>query len=622
MIQDNRENEVANSVKNPEAGKQLKTNVGISTPKSVSRPTTSKSTTKSLSTPKNLFSPGPSVNGRDAAKFAKLQGTAERIRKVQSLKEKWAKEKEVSAQVNKEKRAHELRRLQDEADAAAAARKKAIDAERSYELLEKQREKELLAASLEERTQLARDLQEKAKAKRRISMFLNGKLRTAAAKKDAELKAKAQQEYINELSDRRTDYLQLRQAKIREEQGRRDSMMNRTLMAQKHREAEQEMERKAAEEEAALLDMRHLNFQDDMKFKQELDKRRRESMMSRTEMAQKHREAEQAMEKKAADEEAALLETRHLNFQDDAKAKQELEKRRRESMMSRTQMAQKHREAEQEMEKKAADEEAALLEMRHLNFQDDVQFKQELDKRRRDSMMGRTEMARKHREVEQEMERQAAKEEAALLETRQFNFQDDAKARLEEEQQRRMSMAGRLDHWREEKRAAQTEVYATRECEKDLLRSRQLDHQDMQEYKKSLVVRDRQSLAGRLQKWREQKEDPDVKVLAAAVERELQEQELEDVRAYRLKLEQERRESLAYRLEKARKDKTFEAGQTALKAIVEEEERKLADFDRQDVRQYREKLAEDRRRSIQWRNEAEVRPFICCPSHCSISLCA
>lgn len=444
MIQENRENETSNITKLSESSKGMKVNTGMCTPKSVSRPASAKSTSKSLFTPKNLFSPGSSVSGREAAKLAKLQSTAERIRKVNSLKDKWAKEKELHAQLNKEKRANELRKLQEQTDAAASARKKAIDADRTYELMEKQREKELLAASLEERAQLARDLAEQAKARRRISMFVNNQIRKAAVKKEAELKAKEQQELLCELADRRTDFLQIRQAKEQQEHNRRESMANRTLRAQELRE------------------------------------------------------------------------------------------------------------------------------------------------------------------VEAELARQKAEEEAALLETRQLNWQDDAKAKQQLEQQRRMSMAGRLDHWREQKHTEQTMQAAAKNEELDLLRTRQLDHQDVQEYKKSLVQRDRQSLAGRLQKWREQREDPGVKAMAAAIERELQAQELEDVRNHRAKLEQQRRESLAYRLEKARKDKTFEAGQNALRAIVEEEERKLAEYDRQDVKQYRAKLAEDRRRSMQFRNEAEV----------------
>ena len=70
--------------------------------------------------------------------------------------------------------------------------------------------------------------------------------------------------------------------------------------------------------------------------------------------------------------------------------------------------------------------------------------------------------------------------------------------------------------------------------------------------------------------------------------------------------EDEGRESLAFRLEKARKDRTFEAGQHALSQIIEEEERKLQEYDRQDVKNYRARLLEDRRRSMQYRNEIEV----------------
>ena len=460
MINENTENETSNIVAKPveNAGKTFKTastpklkgsTTGVQTPKSQIRPTSSRSTTKSITTPVVLFSPTNSISssttsGREVAKLAKIQSTAERIQKVNSLKEKWAMEKEIKAQLNKEKKTMELKKLQDETDAAALLRKKAIDAERTYELLEKQRQRELLASSLEDRNQLAKELEKQAKAKRRISVFLNTKLRNAALEKEAVLKSQKEQELVSELADRRLDFLQVRQAKAREEKNRRESMANRGLTAQQQREAEEKLAKQTEEEEASLLEMRH------------------------------------------------------KNWEDDAKAKQIAEQRRRESM------------------------------------------------------------------------------------------------------------AGRLDLWREQKQVVQAEISAAKAAEKDLLTTKQLDHQDVQKYKKLQVMRDRKSLAGRLQKWREQKVDPGVQAVADSIERELQEQAYEDVKNYREMLATQRRDSLAYRLEKAKKDQTFEAGKLALQQIVEEEERKLEAYDRQDVQNYRQRLMEDRRQSVQFRNQSEV----------------
>ena len=440
--------------------KQKSANGTMVTPKSQSRPVSA----KSLTTPVALFS--PAASGRELAKLAKIQSTAERIKKVNSLKEKWSKERDIKAQLNKEKKAHDFKKIQDDADAAAALRKKAIDAERTYELLEKQRQKDMLSASLEERNQLAKDLEAKAKAKRRISVFLNSKLRNDALKNEAMMKTQKQQETVSELSDRRIDFLQLRQAKEREEQRRRESMANHTMTAQQHREAEERMAKQVAAEEAALLEMR------------------------------------------------------------------------------------------------------------------------------------------------------------------QKNAEDDRKAKQAAEQQRRASMAGRLDHWREQKQVEQSEFTATKEQELDLLKTRHLDHQDVQQYKNEEVQRDRKSLAGRLQKWREEKVDPGIQRMADSIERELQEEALKDVKEHQAKLERERRSSLAFRLEKARKDRAYDAGLLALKSVVEEAEAKIHQADREDVQGYRQRLIEDRRASIQFRNETAVRilflEYSCkkqCSKHCRLQHC-
>ena len=75
-------------------------NVVLATKKSHTTPLKPSSTTASLTTAPNTPS-----SSREAAIQAKIQSTAERIKKVASLKDKWAKEKERKMQSHREKRA-------------------------------------------------------------------------------------------------------------------------------------------------------------------------------------------------------------------------------------------------------------------------------------------------------------------------------------------------------------------------------------------------------------------------------------------------------------------------------------------------------------------------------------
>jgi hypothetical protein len=136
------------------------------------------------------------------------------------------------------------------------------------------------------------------------------------------------------------------------------------------------------------------------------------------------------------------------------------------------------------------------------------------------------------------------------------------------------------------------------------------DWKDIQSYKENQAKHDRESLAGRLQKWKEeteleakqrrQQEEVD------QINRELAFQEYEDMRAYERQMRENRRQSLAYRLDKAKKDKDFEKGQQALQQACYEEEVRLRHYERLDVQKYQEELRQARRQSLQYRNAVAV----------------
>ena len=92
----------------------------------------------------------------------------------------------------------------------------------------------------------------------------------------------------------------------------------------------------------------------------------------------------------------------------------------------------------------------------------------------------------------------------------------------------------------------------------------------------------------------------------AEIERELKQQEIEDLKRYEESTKDERRKSLAYRLDKAHKDKDFDEGQKALQGFIEKEELRLREQDRADVATYRKALQEARRKSLEYRNQSEV----------------
>ena len=134
-----------------------KTAVVVKTP---ARPLSTKvSIFQTPSTPSVAVSATPGSTAREAAKTAKLLSTAEKSKKTKELKERWAKDKEEHLQRNAEKKEADRQRVQEASLAAAAQRKREIDANKALAERQKQAEKELLAASHESRKQVAVDLE-------------------------------------------------------------------------------------------------------------------------------------------------------------------------------------------------------------------------------------------------------------------------------------------------------------------------------------------------------------------------------------------------------------------------------------------------------------------------------
>lgn len=437
------------------AGPIITPRTAISTPKqNAQRPKTASSCSKINRTPFSPLSTSGSASSfasndaREAAKMAKEASTIDRINKVQQMKEKWALEKERKAALHKERRQQELRKLTEDSTAAAELRRKQLEKKREFEEKEKQQKHEELSSSLKARAQLAADLEKQAKAKRRISMFLNKKLRNAAAEKEAKLQIQKKQEEIELLSSRRLDFLEIREAKKDEEARRRESMHNRVVMGQEEKKRLEELERLRMEEEKSLL------------------------------------------------------------------------------------------------------------EFRHANWVDDHQIKAEEERSRRESLCNRSEIWRTQKERERELEKAREEEELSLLKKREEDWKDVQRYKQQEARQRRESLAGRLDKWREEKK-------------------------------------------------NEQKKHID-STLVEQMERELEQQALKDVQAYHESMKESRRQSLAYRLDKAKKDKDYEVGQKALQQMVNEELRRIEEADRQDVMNYRQRILDARRQSLEYRNQTEV----------------
>lgn len=119
------------------------------------------------------------------------------------------------------------------------------------------------------------------------------------------------------------------------------------------------------------------------------------------------------------------------------------------------------------------------------------------------------------------------------------------------------------------------------------------------------------TLAGRWLKYRQDRSIEDQLRLQEEemmeYEIEIKRQTYEDVAKYVQNQKNMKRVSLAYRLEKAKKDRDFDKGKQDLNKWLDIEEQRLRQQDRLDVEEYYKKIENARRVSLEYRNQLEVR---------------
>lgn len=337
-------------------------------------------------------------------------------------------------------------------------------------------------------------------------------------------------------------------------------------------------------------------------------KRQQENMSAASEqrrvLAEKRRDA---MEKQKEQERKVLQASLEAASQLSKDLAENMKARRRQSTLLKTEILRRQEAKTKEIAAAKKTEEDSLNQSKREDMLAVREAKKQAEMKRRQSMAAKTEVARQIKEVESNIAMEAKEQEKSLLDFRYSAWVGEKEYKKNEEAKRRESMVGRLDAWRTHK-SMDNELKQREHHENiEYLDSKRLDWQSRNEMKSQEALDRRQSLALRLQTWRDQNAQIKLsKIEEAEAERynnELKAQEREDVLNYKQQCNEDRRSSLAHRLATAREDKNWERGQAALLAIAAEESRQLQAEDIANLAAYKQKQEEERRNSLQFRNE-------------------
>ena len=310
----------------------------------------------------------------------------------------------------------------------------------------KQAEKELLESSVTARTQQSQALDHQEKERRRKSILLNKDIIKAARDREIKKQRKLKEEQDSLLSDRRLDYLQIRESKKIEEERRRESLVFRGEEAKKQRE---------------IMDLKKINqinqLKDSIAFRKELvtgndvvkkeeAERRRASLAFRREIWLKHRQFEDEKRRKKVAEEQQELAIKREEWTDVQTFKTMETQAKRASLEKRLEAWRLQRHNCSPGVWGAVDEddvEKTEREMKVLEALEMANYRKKVEESRKESLLFRASAAKQEREWEQKQREAEKEKERVERKIAEAEREDVKKYQLQLEEARRKSLAFR-----------------------------------------------------------------------------------------------------------------------------------------------------------------------------------
>ena len=177
--------------------------------------------------------------------------------------------------------------------------------------------------------------------------------------------------------------------------------------------------------------------------------------------------------------------------------------KRRQSILINTEILLKAKVNHNKIQRNQKEYEIDLLESKRIDYLKLREAKSLEDDKRRESLFHRGEALQIQKKKLAEIKEIETDNEKSIIESRYDNWKDIEAYKKTEELRKRESMAGRLNQWKVQREIEKNLNDYDKDYEIDLMESRHEDWKDIEEYKKSQLQRDRESLAGRLDKWRQ-----------------------------------------------------------------------------------------------------------------------
>eukprot|EP00579_Thalassiosira_antarctica_P030433 CAMPEP_0202032354 /NCGR_PEP_ID=MMETSP0905-20130828/65485_1 /ASSEMBLY_ACC=CAM_ASM_000554 /TAXON_ID=420261 /ORGANISM="Thalassiosira antarctica, Strain CCMP982" /LENGTH=921 /DNA_ID=CAMNT_0048596213 /DNA_START=89 /DNA_END=2854 /DNA_ORIENTATION=+ len=456
-----------------------------------------------------------------------------------------------------------------------------------------------------------RTLKEQEDMRRRMSTDTRAKLRKNHQEGKERMKLVSIQEDQAHFEDRHESSVAVRNAKSDNAEKRRNSFAFRNGDARRIRELFSEKAASKMHEEHESCELKWAGERDADDYKRQMAQERRDSLAFRNTEGRRIRDFEGQIKSDENHNEHESFELKWSSERDADDYKKQMDKERRDSLASRNVDGKRIRDFEGQVKADEHHNEHESYELKWAGERDADDYKKQMNEERRDSLAFRNAEGGRIRDLESQMKAGAQRDEHESYELNWAGERDGDEYKKQMAQQRRDSLAFRNA---EGKRIQGLESRMKSDSQQEEHESNELKwagERDADDYRKKMAQERRESLAFRNAEGKRIRElEGQLKSYAQQEEHESNELKWageRDADDYRKKMAQERRESLAFRNAEGKRIRELEGQLKSYAQQEEHESNELKWAGERDADDYKKKMDEEKRESLNFRNQEAAR---------------
>ena len=546
-------------------------------------------------------------NSLNAVRNARQYSQRSKTKNTTQIRDEWKEDTQKALQMQQEieKNRHEILHLQKQLSSQNSREKaRRAQASRMKKVYEIDQEVKF-------KSEVYRDhqdtIREEAAVKRRHSALVKEKIRKNHRQGQQKLREREAEELQAISAERHAATVAGMEFQKNYSKQRRMSYAFRNGDARRIRQIHAQMEAERLQKQHENFELQRQAASDVDKYRQKMEEERRLSYAARNQRARQVRQEEMARQSEKAAQEHESFELWCLANGDVDEYKKEMERQRRESLANRNSEAARRRKLESELRSQELAAQHSSFELKWAGERDASEYQKQMDQLRRDSLAFRNKEGGRIRDLDNQLKSESQQAQAESYQLKWDGERDAEAYKKQQQEEKRMSLELRNKEGKRirdlEQQLHCSEIQARQESNE----LKWAGDRDAEEYRKFLAQQEREDLAFR-NRERQKHSQVMQELQSIAHEKEVESLVLKwagenDAQEYLRKLEQERRESLQLRGKEVLHHREVAGKQRDQELAQQHEDEVLRAGGQKDVEEYRKQCAARDRASLEYRRK-------------------